>query len=306
MMEVPVNRVRRVFAEFGMALALMALIVARAQAQDARPAAQSRTETEVDEEVIVRGRRLSELEFDIREYVREFVTEVADPAQTRGLARWHRSVCVGVNNLERRPAQYLLDRIAALASDVGLEYGEPGCRPQVIVIFTISARELATYMVDNFPRVFRPRGGEAGSSPSREKLAAFAQSDEAVRWWHVSKPVVTFPGASRIYSGVRDDLSHVIIIVDSAKLKGTTWQQIADYLAVISLAQINPNANLESFDSILNLFTNPAAYSGLTDWDRSYIAALYTISQERNPKLQASAVVGRMIRHERDPGDKSR
>ena len=69
----------------------------------------------------------------------------------------------------------------------------------------------------------------------------------------------------------------MIIIVDATKLTGTTWQQLADYLAVVSLAQINPKTNPAAFDSILNLFSNPAAYSGLTDWDRSYFEALYDV-----------------------------
>jgi hypothetical protein len=126
-----------------------------------------------------------------------------------------------------------MDRIALLASDVGIEPSEPGCRPQVYIVFTVDAKELATYMVDNHWRVFRPAG---------------------------------------------------------------------DYLALNSLAQIDPNANPASYDSILNVFDNPAAYSGLTDWDRSYIAGLYTIDQERLPKLQRNVLVSAIARQERDSG----
>lgn len=49
-----------------------------------------------DEEVIVRGERLSEIEFDLRRYVTEFVEEAAAQSRGRGFARWHRSSCVGV------------------------------------------------------------------------------------------------------------------------------------------------------------------------------------------------------------------
>ena len=80
--------------------------------------------------------------------------------------------------------------------------------------------------------------------------------------------------------------------MDATKLTGTTWQQLADYLAVVSLAQINPKTNLADFDSILNLFSNPAAYSGLTDWDRSYLHALYSFDQERITSLQRNEIVG--------------
>ena len=122
--------------------------------------------------------------------------------------------------------------------------------------------------------------------------------------WAKRKPLcgparaIAVAGPSRIHSGIRDALQRVIIIVDSTKLTGTTWQQLGDYLAVVSLAQVDLDANPQAFDSILNLFTNPKAYSGLTDWDRTYIEALYSFDQERNPKLQRGALAGEMLRIE--------
>ena len=57
-------------------------------------------------------------------------------------------------------------------------------------------------------------------------------------------------------------------------------------------------AHLSDFDSILNLFENPLAYSGLTDWDRSYMRALYAFNQERISGRQADEIVSRMMRQE--------
>ena len=67
------------------------------------------------------------------------------------------------------------------------------------------------------------------------------------------------------------------------QLAGTTWQQLADYLAVVSLAQIDPEANPAAFDSILNVFSNPAAYSVSPTGTGSYVRALYSFHQERIP-----------------------
>jgi hypothetical protein len=147
-------------------------------------------------------------------------------------------------------------------------------------------------------------------------LDKFTQSDKAVRWWHVSMPVdartgvpaMRFPGqpppvvlktgASRLYNGIRDDLRNVLIVVDSTKLTGTTWQQLADYLAIVSLAQIDPSTDPAAFDTILNLFSNTAAYSGLTDWDRSYLQALYEFNQERDARLQRNLIVSHIAKRE--------
>jgi hypothetical protein len=280
----------------------------------------------VGDEVIVRGRRMSDIKSDLRIEVDKFVTQVAAPASERGYARWHRRVCISIQNLERDAAQYLVDRISRLAADVGLEPGEPGCDPNVRIIFTTDGKEAARRLVVEHPGVLRPTP-EGGMQAGLEAMHEFAESDKPVRWWHVSVPVdarlgnpaqrmpgqalspsleqqhwVTVEGPSRIHSGLRDDLLYAIIIVDGPKLqgKGTTWEQLGDYLAFVSLAQIDLTAQPSGFDSILNLFSNPKAYSGLTDWDRSYIHALYRFDQERDPRMQRNGLVDAMTITEAD------
>ena len=319
----------------GLALAASALLAAPVSAQDAAPttstpprpaAAQPKGDAPLpQDEVVVRGRRMSEVENELRIYIQKFVGSVAAPVPGRGFARWHEHVCVGVNNLQTDAAQYIVDRISALALEVGLEPGEPGCTPEVLVVFATNAKELATNLVKKDKRAFLPGMGLSGTALDRDKLDEFAKSDKPVRWWQVSMPIdphtgqrairmqqddcsdslncgpwINVEGPSRIHSGTRDDFRQIIIIVDGTKLHGTTWQQLGDYLAVISLAQVNPDGDTSAFDSILNLFKNPAAYSGLTDWDRSYVKALYKFDQERNPFMQQVDLVSVMATQERD------
>jgi hypothetical protein len=299
------------------------LLSARGFTQDAPQAAPSAAPPKVEapppvDEVVVRGRRMSEIESDLRVFVQQFIGSVTAPVEGRGYARWNRRVCIGVHNLlTADAAQYIVDRISQQAADVGLQPGEPGCRPNVVIIFTTDAKQLATYLVTNRIRLFLPGMGRSGMNLSREALDAFAKSEKPVRWWDVSIPVdphtggrairlseddsaptIAVEGPSRIHSGTRDELQQVIIIVDGTKLHGTTWQQLADYLAVVSLAQVNPDADLTAFDSILNLFSNPMAYSGLTDWDRSYMRALYSYDQERTPVVQRIELVTQMTSRE--------
>jgi hypothetical protein len=298
-----------------------ALLTAEAPAQESpRAAPASEAEAPPVDEVIVRGRRLEDIEADLRIHVHDFIGEVVRTPPGRGFARWHNRVCVGVHNLENRAAQYIVDRISSLALEVGLEPGEPGCPPDVNIVFATNAKETASLMIED-RRAFMPVAGNAGMDLGRAALEDFAHSERAVRWWHVSLPVdartggpaievskncgqahcfptVNVAGPSRLHNGTRDDILYVIIVVDATQLKGTTWQQLGDYLAVVSLAQIDPSSNPADFDSILNLFTNPAAYSGLTDWDRSYIRALYEFDQERITSLQANQIVSRIVEEE--------
>jgi hypothetical protein len=318
-------RLKTLRVALGLAPALAAaLLIAEAPAQEplssATASAESETLAGIDE-VVVRGRRLSEIEDELRLYIRDFIGEVVERPPGRGFARWYRQLCVGVLNLESSAAQYIVDRVSSLALEVGLEPGEPGCRPDVNIVFATNAKEMAAQMVESQPRTFMPIGGNAGMDLGRVALEQFVESEKAVRWWHVSLPVdartggaaielnklcgnphcppnVPVAGPSRIHNGTRDELMYVIIIVDATRLKGTTWQQIADYLAVVSLAQIAPDTNPVAFDSILNLFSNPAAYSGLTDWDRSYVRALYELDQERITSQQTNQIVSRIAKRE--------
>ena len=76
----------------------------------------------VGDEIVVRGRRMNEIKSDLRIEVDKFVNQVAAPTPERGYARWHRRVCVSIQNLERNAAQYLVDRISRLAADVGNDF----------------------------------------------------------------------------------------------------------------------------------------------------------------------------------------
>jgi hypothetical protein len=309
-------------------VAIAVLLGAPVLAQDApRPTAATsdkKAESSQQDEVVVRGRRMSDIQADLEKFVLEFVGNVAAPAPARGYARWQQHVCIGVQNVQSDVAQYIVDRISKEAVDVGLKPGDPGCTPAVSIIFSTDAKQLATELVTKRARMFMPLMGSGGAAATREALDAFAKSDKPVRWWHTSiptdahsgrpavgaSPIGSGPddaaptgvteGPSRIHSGIRDDLLQVIIIVDAKKLQGMSWEQLADYLTVVSLAQVNPDADVSAFDSILNLFSNPKAYSGLTDWDRSYIRALYSYDQEGTPVVQQSALVSEMTHREVD------
>jgi hypothetical protein len=304
-------------------LSVTALLASAVAAQDGPPAVGMPSPAPdhasgILDEIEVRGRRMDEVEFNLRRFVMDFVLEVTRVPSGRGFARWQRRVCVGVHNLDAAAAQYLVDRISLLAMEVGLDPGEPGCAPQVMIVFTLDATATATHLIERERGLFQPVPGNYGTTLGLEALEAFRNSDRAVRWWHVSLPVdartgaaaiptpnnprpptIAVAGPSRIYSGIRDDLQRVIVIVDATKLSGLTWQQLGDYLAVISLAPIDPDANPSAFDSILNLFSTPQYYSGLTDWDRSYVGAMYEFDQQRHHRLQRGALVNRIMMSER-------
>lgn len=254
-------------------------------------------------DVVVEGRRLEAL-------VREFVNEVSQPANNRGLARWNRPICVGAVNLRSEVGQYVIDRISDVARELDVEAGEPGCRPNILIVAAADGAALASALVEDRPRNFdlRHNGTDAGTAAFR----AFRTGNQPVRWWQISLPIdsdtggraVRLPGdaapplirvfaASRLRTQIRDDMVRSIIIVDVDRLGGATLVQLADYLALVALAQVDGEAETEGYPTILNLFADPAsAPAGLTDWDRSYLTALYEHDQlriNRNSQVRAVA-----------------
>jgi hypothetical protein len=258
------------------------------------------------EDVVVEGRSREEV-------ARSFVDAIADPLPGRGPSRWDRSVCIGVANLREDVSQYMVDRISEIARQVGLTAGEPGCRPDVLIVATDNGNAMAGALVEARPRLFNT--GMSGTNQSRAALREFQENDDPVRWWHVSLPVdsetglpaTQIPGygpstinvfsASRLRTQVQNDLQRVFIIVDFSRAGAVDVVQLSDYLAMVALAQVDPDAQTGSFDTVLNLFEVPSAPPSLTDWDKSYLRALYTAELDRtSPGAQRGEVAAGMVR----------
>ena len=255
-------------------------------------------------DVTVTGRPLESL-------IRDFVDEVAAPNRHRGIARWSNRICVGVANLRREPAQYLIDRVSTVAQDMGLEPGDPGCTPNVLIVASADPDLLAQQMVEARRRVFRVGG--SGMDRGGDALEAFIQSDAPVRWWQVSMPtdsetgdravripgechgacdnamsyapVISVSSASRLRSQIVDYIFRTIVVLDVDQVDQISPQQLADYVAMVTLAQINPEADTSGYATILNVFDDPAPASSLTEWDLAYLQGLYDAERNRkNPR----------------------
>jgi hypothetical protein len=281
----------------------LALFGQTAQDPDSQPSPEAPV-TEV-EEVTVRAQR-------VREAVNSFLDEVTDPPRGRGPARWSDSVCVGAVNLRRTSGQYVVDRVSEVALDLGLDIGEPGCSPNILVLATEDGPGLARALVSERPYAFRP--GYAGASQSRASLQRFQSNERPVRWWHVSLPVdsdtgapaVSLPGygpamvsvqGSLLRTEIRNDLTRAFIIVDFVRAEGVSLEQLADYVAMVAFAQVDPEARTGAFDTILNLFDDEAPPPRMTDWDRAYLRSLYSAElNQRSSAAQRGAIASSMSR----------
>jgi hypothetical protein len=285
--------------------------------QERQPAA-----SELIETIVVTGQRPGVL----KKLMQDFILEIGVPASSnRGYARWRDRLCVGVYNLpDQTMAQYIADKITLTALEVGLKTGSPGCEPNLRIVFSPDARELASKMVEDSPTMFRPFGGIDGTTQGLVALESFKNSQAPVRWWQITmmvnefgEPAIILPGindfilnsetgdmlypmvrgeVSRLKSGIQDVLWGSLVIIDVNKLGNAKWPQLADYLAMVSLAQIDPNGKPSGYDSILNLFSADTPPLGMTDMDRTYLRALYEMDTMMLPHTQRGVFSSQMVR----------
>lgn len=283
------------------ALLALALSASAPPAQSAQSAAPAPEDQAVRlEDIQVSGRRLDDL-------IQSFVSEVAAPNRGRGIARWDRSVCVGAVNLRREAAQYLVDRVSTVAEDLGLNAGDPGCTPNLLIVATADGDAFARELVERRRRALRMGG--SGMDRGAAALRDFQETSRPVRWWQVSMPVdsetgqraVRIPGecadacsgpmdyaptinvfaASRLTTQIVDNIFRAIIVVDVSKTGAVNSVQLADYIAMVSLAQIDPTADTSAYASILNVFNDPSSAPYLTEWDKAYLDGLYGAQRTR-------------------------
>ncbi len=271
-------------------------------------------------EIVVYGDRLEET-------AAQFAVEIAAPSTREDqLARWDESVCVGMAGLTAEQGQVVVDRISARAAEVGLRVGAPGCRANIMLIFTTDPDAVARNIVDERRDLLGYYTHDALSTGGREGLEAFVATSRPIRWWHVARNVTadgqvlnnpnTTPAASGreaaaanaamaageppvgmgAYNGIqavrstgsrmrrttRQDLSYILIIVDAQRVSEFPVSAWTDYVAMVSLAQIDLEAAPAAAPSILNLFSSPVENTplGMTAWDEAYLRGLYRATRE--------------------------
>ena len=256
------------------------------------------------EDVVVVGRQLDE-------QISSFLEDVTLPEANMRVSRWNKGICVSVVNMRNDAAQFIVDRVSEVAMGVGLEPGEPGCKANVTIIAAGNADSVAREMVDRYGHILRP--DVADSTRNRAALRRFAETDAAVRWWHVSVLMDSHSGHaavrmpkddlaivegnySRLRTELRKDIASAIVILDINQLHNLNLSQIADYAAMVTLSQIDLDADFSGYNSILAMEANPSI-SGLTDWDRAYLSALYSASLSQAQKSRQIQEIADLMQH---------
>ncbi len=269
--------------------------------QDPAPAQDPPVVATPVEDIVVEGQRQA-----ARERAVPYIREVVAPAMGSEVARWQTPLCAEVLNADPRVSEYMVRRLSEVGAEVGLRTDPPGCQPNVLIIMADDGPAMAREMVSTRREAFVT--GASGTDRGPRQLEAFQTRVAPVRWWHLSLPVDSFTGrptvrlpgqpAANVDIDIlhpsntgsygrsvmgslqantdRYDLQQVVIIVDVAAAAGTDLVALTDYVALVALSQIDPDAETAGYVTILNLFDPAAPHAPfLTDWDWAFLVGLY-------------------------------
>lgn len=166
-------------------------------------------------------------------------------------------VCPLVRGASDEVNAYVASRLRQVANDVGAQYANQRCEPNMVVLFSSEPQKL----VDEASRA--GRFNYNGVTP--QKADAFRSSTQPVRWMHGSATPRLKTKDTRPYNS--------LVVVDANKAAGVKVSALADYVSMVTLAEAPPSGG----SSILNLFDEGqgAAPAGMTDADRAYLRGVY-------------------------------
>lgn len=240
-------------------------------------------------------------EHALRLEVDQFVLSVLAQPLEGSLLRWNAPVCPLVAGLPKSAGEFLLEHISKAALDSGAPLGARVCHPNLYVV--------ATDYPDRLLKKWwaRDRYMYSTGSHGMPPIRRFIHSRRPVRVWYNtvhgcrgSAPVPAAAatafgragfappicghdlagGSPRLLHGILRSITSAIVAVDLRQMKKATLQQLADYIALVSLADVRLDADPIAAPSILRLFAGHATPpQGLTRWDRALLYALYNTSQ---------------------------
>lgn len=257
---------------------------------------------------------------------REISTFVHQVTRQEGefVGRWRGEVCPMAVGLSDAQSLFIQRRIVEVQDTVRKKKSKPDakCHPNLFVIITDEADQVLADWKERDPGMFRwktregvSRSGGTGPVRTWHNAILTAEDGRAINdaatvmaggissnsqittgsRLNISKP--SCPTGSRIAAGCWEHINAVVVLVDTRKAGKVTLAQLADFISVVSLSQIDLSADLGGIDSILRLFAQPppaVAPEGITEWDHAFLNGLYRASY--SPANQQRDIAARMVR----------
>jgi hypothetical protein len=275
-----------------------------AKADQHRTPAPSATESPPSLPGVTAEEARAALEHRVDAFVRA-ITRNPGLSDDDSIVRWNAPICLLVAGLTAEDVKIVSARLSQISSSAGAPLARAPCQPNFIIVATSEPDRVlnAWYARDN--RLF----GDATPALIRQFLEGF-QSRPVRVWYNINTgrksgmrnghfiPSNTRAESSTFVGNAVLDLFSIFAIIDTNRTEHTTLDQLAAYVAMAGLTNVDLDADLGSAPSILRLFAPSAENqpSGLSSWDAAFLKALYQSNQTlRTQRFEIAARVAHDI-----------
>jgi hypothetical protein len=267
----------------------------------------------------------------LEQFAKSFVT----PARLTGkIARWDSGICPIAVGQPPQFTSFVIKRVKEVATAVGAPVNaSTSCTPNIEIVFTTTPQALmdnvrqhqalflgyaeSSAQKDRLATVTRPI--QAWYTTETKDLHGMGTIDGATHRMAsttlscftcsrcpfcgtVSAPELDLPDftnavtGSAIGNGTRSTFFHVIIVVDANRLAGYQIGPLADYITMLSLAQLNSLDACRQLPSIVNMLAAGCGQkaSDMTKNDLAYLGGLYKMSPDKSLLFQQSEIADQM------------
>jgi hypothetical protein len=244
--------------------------------------------------------------------VSDFVRKISSSTRFdhRVVARWRPPLCFNVQGLPDAQNHFVLARLAQIASNSGAQLQSDGCSKGAYnfnVVFTLDADQVAHDWYARHRDMF-----DTNASDGQVRRFLNPTTPTAVRVWHDATlfgsdglslipvyqgdPVEPIPDlyntGSRLPTRGAIGLNFALVIIDGKLANSAGLAQLADYAAMVGLADLNLDADVGNVPTILRLFAESPQQlaAGLTAWDQAFLNALY--HSEASPRSLRAQLAG--------------
>ncbi|MDF7777745.1 hypothetical protein P1X14_20990 [Sphingomonas sp. AOB5] len=275
-------------------LAVAAFLLALPAAAQVRPPADP-------DEIVVTGR-----ETDKRQ-VRDYVAGMTGMLGADPVARFESDLCPRAFGLTPDFDRLVTARMRRVAAGAGIKLAAEDCQATALILFAPDPRATIEVMRKTYPRLFEQPNGQ----PIR-----LARQRGPVIAWHVTAKVdrdgrrleiddetgqyilesADMPSGNQAM--VRPVYLMSIVVIDSDSLEGLTVNQVADYATMRALTAADPaRIARTAAPTILTVIDAPmgsVTAGSVTQWDLSFLRALYTAPPNLRGRTQRSGIGDRM------------
>jgi beta-lactamase regulating signal transducer with metallopeptidase domain len=246
-------------------------------------------------------------------------------------ARWTQPVCVTVQGLPAQATAQVKGRVEDVAGALKIGVMKAGCRPNIQILFTGQPQALMDRVAERQELLlgyWHRRDRDKLKAVTRPIQAWYVTGVEsgggdpvigaAVGPFLAGSATVGVPPHGRLLddednvgwgpTGCGDnphfntclasEFEHVLVVVDTNRAGNVTAGLIADYVAMIAMAQPKSLDGCSGLPSVIDLFSacpgRSSGPAGLTRADAAYLTALYKTDLQAKKAAQVTDIASRM------------